>query len=116
MSSVDYISALNQNGSGLNITQIVDSLVEAETTPEKERINKKIEENNASISAFGELTSDLNTFKTSIQNFKNQTTLSTTSASTAASLSINSPSNANSFTSDININSLLDIPLIPSLL
>ena len=51
MSSVDYISALNQNGSGLNITQIVDSLVEAETTPEKERINKKIEENNASISA-----------------------------------------------------------------
>ena len=55
MSSVDYISALNQNGSGLNITQIVDSLVEAETTPEKERLNKKIEESNASISAFGEL-------------------------------------------------------------
>ena len=61
--AVDYISALNQNGSGLNITQIVDSLVEAETTPEKERINKKIEENNASISAFGELTSELDTFK-----------------------------------------------------
>ena len=39
--SVDYISALNQNGSGLNITQIVDSLVEAETAPQKERINKK---------------------------------------------------------------------------
>ena len=61
--AVDYISALNQNGSGLNITQIVDSLVEAETTPAKERVNKKIEENNASISAFGELTSDLNTLK-----------------------------------------------------
>ena len=106
MSSVDYISALNQNGSGLNITQIVDSLVEAETTPEKERINKKIEENNASISAFGELTSDLNTLKTSIQDFKNKTTLSTSSASTAASLSINSTSSAKSFSSDINISSL----------
>ena len=42
--SVDYISALNQNGSGLNITQIVDSLVQAETTPEKEHLNQKIEE------------------------------------------------------------------------
>ena len=106
MSSVDYISALNQNGSGLNITQIVNSLVEAETTPEKERINKKIEENNASISAFGELTSDLNTLKTSIQDFKNKTTLSTSSASTAASLSINSTSSAKAFSSDINISSL----------
>ena len=104
--AVDYISALNQNGSGLNITQIVDSLVEAETTPEKERINKKIEENNASISAFGELTSDLNTLKTSIQDFKNKTTLSTSSASTAASLSISSTSSAKSFSSDINISSL----------
>ena len=104
--AVDYISALNQNGSGLNITQIVNSLVEAETTPEKERINKKIEENNASISAFGELTSDLNTLKTSIQDFKNKTTLSTSSASTAASLSISSTSSAKSFSSDINISSL----------
>ena len=106
MSSVDYISALNQNGSGLNITQIVDSLVEAETTPAKERLNKKVEESNASISAFGELTSELDTLKNSIQNFKNNTTLSTSSASTAATLSINSSSNAKSFSSDINISSL----------
>ena len=35
MSSVDYLSAINSKGSGLNVTQIVDSLVEAETTPEK---------------------------------------------------------------------------------
>ena len=104
--AVDYISALNQNGSGLNITQIVDSLVEAETTPEKDRLNKKIEENNASISAFGELTSELDTLKTSLESFKDKTTLSTFSSSTAASLSINSTSNAKAFTSDINISSL----------
>ena len=29
--AVDYISAINTNGSGLNITQIVESLVDAET-------------------------------------------------------------------------------------
>ena len=104
--AIDYISALNQNGSGLNITQIVDSLVEAETTPEKERLNKKIEENNASISAFGELTSELDILKTSLQSFQNNTTLSTSSSSAAASLSINSPSNAKAFTSDLNISSL----------
>ena len=28
----DYLSALNSKGSGLNITQIVDSLVDAENT------------------------------------------------------------------------------------
>ena len=33
--AVDYISALNTKGSGLNITQIVDSLVDAETQPKK---------------------------------------------------------------------------------
>ncbi len=104
--AVDYISALNQNGSGLNLTQIVDSLVEAETAPAKERINKKIEENNASISAFGELTSDLNTLKNSLQTFKNKTTLTTSSTSTSANLTITSPSVAKSFSSDINISSL----------
>ena len=104
--AVDYLSALNQNGSGLNITQIVDSIVQAETTPEKDRLDKKIEENNASISAFGELTSNLNNLKTSLQNFKNTTTLATSSASTAATLSINSSSNAKPFSSDINITSL----------
>ena len=104
--AVDYISALNQNGSGLNLTQIVESLVEAETAPKKESINKKIEENNASISAFGELTSDLNTLKSSLETYKNKTTLSTSSASTAATLSIKSPSSAKSFSSDINISSL----------
>ena len=30
--SVDYLSTLNKNGSGLNITQIVDSIVQTETT------------------------------------------------------------------------------------
>ena len=42
--AVDYISALNTKGSGLNITQIVDSLVDAETQPKKDLINDKIEQ------------------------------------------------------------------------
>ena len=45
MSSVDYVSAINTKGSGLNITQIVESLVEAETKPKKDLVDKKIVDN-----------------------------------------------------------------------
>ena len=41
--SIDYLSAINSKGSGLNVTQIVDSLVNAETTPDREAIQKKID-------------------------------------------------------------------------
>ena len=55
--AVDYLSALNSKGSGLNITQIVDSLVQAEKTPQSELINNKITKNNTSISAIAEVKS-----------------------------------------------------------
>ena len=38
--AVDYLSAINRQGSGLNITEIVDSLVEAETAPQVNKIQK----------------------------------------------------------------------------
>ena len=44
MAAVDYVSAINTKGSGLNITQIVESLVEAETKPKVDIISKKIDE------------------------------------------------------------------------
>ena len=61
--AVDYLSALNTKGSGLNITQIVDSLVEAEIAPQQDALNKKIEEKNTAISALGELISELSALK-----------------------------------------------------
>ena len=41
--TVDYLSAINQGGSGLNITQIVDSLVQAEQAPQENQIQSKID-------------------------------------------------------------------------
>ena len=41
MTTVDYLSAINKQGSGLNITQIVDSLVQAETAPAASRLQKQ---------------------------------------------------------------------------
>ena len=43
--AVDYLSAMNV-GSGLNVTQIVDALVEAEKAPREAQITEKIEEKN----------------------------------------------------------------------
>ena len=40
--AVDYLSSINTNGSGLNITQIVDSLVEAEKAHQENQIQSKI--------------------------------------------------------------------------
>ena len=55
--AVDYLSAINQRGSGLNVTQIVDSLVQAEQTPQENQIQSKIDARNTAISAIGEIKS-----------------------------------------------------------
>ena len=51
--AVDYLSAMNV-GSGLNVTQIVDALVDAEKAPREAQISAKIEEKTVSISALAE--------------------------------------------------------------
>ena len=48
--AVDYLSTLNSGGSGLNITQLVDSIVAAEIEPTKAFINKQVSENDLAIS------------------------------------------------------------------
>ena len=58
---VDYISALDA-GSGLNTTQIVDTLVEAEVLPKQNKINEQLEEKNVSISSLGQVKSDFTNF------------------------------------------------------
>ena len=50
MAVVDYLSTLNSGGSGLNITQLVDSIVAAEIEPVKELINKNVGVNDLAIS------------------------------------------------------------------
>ena len=69
--TVDYLSALNTGGSGLNIKQIVDSIVNAETAPKKDLIDKKIEKQNIAISDLATVVSDLNDLKSDVLNFNN---------------------------------------------
>lgn len=61
--AVDYLSALNSSGSGLNVTQIVDSLVAAEIQPQRELISKSQNKTELEISELATIKSNLNSFK-----------------------------------------------------
>ena len=104
--AVDYLSAINQGGSGLNITQIVDSLVEAETTPEKDKINENVEFKTLEISSLGTVASELNLLKTNTSALANKTKLSTSSASTLNTISVSNPALAQTFSSDVTVSTL----------
>ena len=106
MTSVDYLSAINQGGSGLNITQIVDSLVEAEQVPQENQIQSKIDARNTAISAIGEIKSALSKLSTSLNTLTGNTSLKVSSTSSAVSATISDPSIATAINSSISISSL----------
>ena len=104
--TVDYLSAINQGGSGLNVTQIVDSLVEAEQAPKENQIQSKIDAKNTAISAIGEIKSALSKLSTSLKTLTGNTSLNVSSTSSAISASISDPSTAVAINSSISISSL----------
>ena len=57
--AVDYLSALNSKGSGLNITQLVDSLTAAEVEPRRAQITDSKKKIEFSISEIGKLRAEM---------------------------------------------------------
>ncbi len=105
--AVDYLSALNTKGSGLNITQIVDSLVEADVAPKTDSLNKQITEKNTQISALAEVVADLGSLKADMTSLANTTQLAPTSASsTSLGIAVTDSAVAEEFTSDITVQAL----------
>ena len=104
--AVDYLSAINQGGSGLNVTQIVDSLVQAEQAPQENQIQSKIDARNTAISAIGEIKSALSKLSTSLTTLTGNTSLKVNSSSSAISATISDPSTAVAINSTISISTL----------
>ena len=104
--TVDYLSAINQGGSGLNITQIVDSLVQAEQAPQENQIQSKIDARNTAISAIGEIKSALSKLSSSLTTLTGNTSLKVNSSSSAISATISDPSTAVAINSAISISTL----------
>ena len=64
--TVDYLSTLNSKGSGLNISQIVDSIVQAEVQPKRTLITKSQSATELKISELAELKAKASTFQSKL--------------------------------------------------
>lgn len=102
---VDYISALNA-GSGLNTTQIVDTLVNAEILPKQTKINEQVESKNISISSLGQVKSDFTSFDTNLALLADQNGLLTASSSTAIEIIPDNTASLSAFVHEIDVTTL----------
>ena len=104
--AVDYLSAINRQGSGLNITEIVDSLVEAETAPQVNKIQKDIDNRNAAISGYAMVANELGKLKTFTESLSGSSAFSVASNSSAIDVSVNNQAEAKAFNAQISVSSL----------
>ena len=102
---VDYISALNA-GSGLNTTQIVDTLVDAEVLPKQNKINAQVAEKNVSISSLGQVKSNFTTFDTNLAILADQNAIITASSSTAITVTRDSTTSLKPFVHNMTVSTL----------
>jgi len=103
--AVDYLSALNA-GSGLNVTQIVDALVEAERAPKQSKIDEAKETATVKISALGSLKNELSVFDTTTSALNGQTGLKLSSSTSNIALTRTDSSLASQFAHTINISQI----------
>ena len=100
--STDYLSALNA-GSGLNVPQIVDALVDAERVPKQQKIDEANEKANVAISALGSLKNELSVFQTNSNSLDGQIGLALSSSTSNVTLSRTDSSLASEFSHTINV-------------
>ena len=104
--SVDYLSALNKQGSGLNITQIVDSLVQAETAPLTSQIETKIERKNQQISGYALIAAELGKMKEYAASVKGSTAYSVSSSDASVAVKVVDQSQASDFNAAVSVSAL----------
>ena len=103
--SSDYLKALDI-GSGLNTSQIVDAIVNAEKVPKERRINNKIEARETQISSFSEIKSNLSSLQSNLSIYDGVNGLSLNKNGTSVTASITDKSKAGQFTHEIGVSSL----------
>ena len=104
--AVDYLSAINRQGSGLNISEIVDSLVEAETAPQVNKIQKDIDNRNAAISGYALVANELGKLKTFTESLSGSSAFSVSSNNSAIDVKVNNQAEAKAFNAQISVSSL----------
>ena len=104
--AVDYLSAINKQGSGLNITQIVDSLVQAETAPVSSRIQENIDKKNAAISGYAVVSAELGRLRDYTISAQGSSAYQISSDSAAIGVKVNDQSLAGAFNGSVSVSSL----------
>ena len=104
--AVDYLSAINKQGSGINITQLVESLVEAETAPQVDKIQRDIDNRNAAISGYALVANELGKLKTFTESLSGSSAFSVSSNNSAIDVKVNNQAEAKAFDAQISISSL----------
>jgi len=106
--AVDYLSTLNSKGSGLNISQIVDSLVQAEVQPKRTLVTKSQSATELKISELADLKAKANTFQSQLSSLSFAKSFKIENSNTAAIEVINTSMlhEAGSFSSNIDVKQL----------
>jgi flagellar hook-associated protein 2 len=103
--ATDYLSALNA-GSGLNTSEIIESIVEAERAPKANIIETAKEKRTVAISGLGQVKTDLETFTGALDEINGNTGLAVSQVGTSVSLEITDAATATAFSNNITVTSL----------
>ncbi|MFB0993804.1 MAG: flagellar cap protein FliD N-terminal domain-containing protein, partial [Paracoccaceae bacterium] len=104
--AVDYLSTLNTKGSGINITQLVDSLVQAETEPKKALVQDKLDKETVSISEMTKLRSELVALSTVLSTGDTGQSYSLTSSDSSVGVAVTDYTKVTAVTSSVDVNTL----------
>jgi flagellar hook-associated protein 2 len=104
--AVDYLSTLNSKGSGINITQLVDSLVSAEIDPAKNIVKAKLDKGNVAISEMATIRSELATFSEVLNSPNAGLAIYADSTDDYIQISVDDPDIFTPFSSKISVNQL----------
>ena len=102
----NIISKVNQSGSGIDLSSLVTTLVEAETSPLQSALTKKVEATNLSISSFGTLSSKMSDLSTNLTTLENTNARTTDSSGSAVSLTVTDETKAQDINANIVVSAL----------
>ena len=103
--SVDYLSTLNV-GSGLNTTEIIDALVDAERAPAESQITKKQEQRTVEISGLGQIKQGFEALNSGLTPATGLTGLVASSTSASLDIEIDDMAKASAFSHSVIVDSV----------
>ena len=104
--TVDVLTALNKNGSGLNLRELSTSLAQADVAPRIGTLTTKVEATELSISAIGEIRSKLSSLTNSVQLIRSNPVLKATSSNSGVAVTITDPTKVANRTFSVGVTQL----------